>query len=118
MVGWPVAGPFKPPSTGVSAKTIWVVNSAVEGPVSLTGRRLDGPGVAVFPGYERDPDFYEQRAAGTYVGRWDRTELVLVPPHVYEHRTEISIPSAGCWQFTARMETETVEIVQYIYADA
>ena len=105
------------PVTGerTGAKTIWIVDSGVEGNVSLTGRRLDAPGVAVFPLYERDPNFYEQYPAGTYRLRWDRTELVLIPPHVYEHRTEVYMPSLGCWQFTARTETETVEIVLYLY---
>ena len=113
----PVGGPYNPPLTPVANKTIWVVDRAVEGTVRLTGRRLDGPGVVVFPRYQRDPNFFQQNAAGTYEEKWDRTELVLVLPHTYEHRTGVSIPSAGCWQFTAQIGTETVEIVQYLYEE-
>ena len=121
---WFVSGP---PSGGVleadrrptpetGGFTTWIVDDGVEGEVKLTGRRLDGPEVAVFPVYERDHTS-ELNAAGVREGDWDRTELVLVPPHgrLKEHRTEIYIPSPGCWQFTARTETETVEIVQYLY---
>ena len=102
------------PETG--AKLIWIVDDGVEGEVTLSGRRLDGPEVAVFPLYERDHTI-ELDAAGVREGDWDRTELVLVPPHgrLKGHRTEIYIPSPGCWQFTARTETETVQIVQYLY---
>ena len=98
------------------AKTIWIVDEGVEGEVKLTGRRLDGPEVAVFPLYERDRTM-ELNAAGEREHDWNRTELVLVPPHgrLKEHRTEVFYPSAGCWQFTARTETETVQIVQYLY---
>ena len=117
-VSWPVSGPFNPPLTPVAAKTIWVVDSAVEGVVRLTGRRLDGPGVAVFPSYERDEGFYETGGLGNPENfKWQRTELVLVLPHSYEHRTEVSIPTAGCWQFTAQVGTETVEIVKYLYEE-
>lgn len=113
MIWAPVGGAFPPePETG--AKTIWIVDSGVEGDVKLTGRRLDGPEVAVFPLYERDHTF-EKNAEGDYSRDWTRTELVLVPPHVYEHRTEVYTPSPGCWQFTARTEKETVEIVFYLY---
>ena len=120
---WPPVGSVLPPQqrptpvTGerTGAKTIWLVDAGVEGDVRLTGRRLDGPEVAVFPLYERDPNFFEQRGARTYQRRWDRTELVLVPPHVYEHRTEVFMPALGCWQFTARTENETVKIVLYLY---
>ncbi len=93
---------------------IWFVDPGVEGEVRLTGRRLDGPGVAVFPVYERD-DTFELNADGTRKSDWDRTELVLLPPHSYEHRMEVDIPTTGCWQFTARTEEETVEIVLYLY---
>ena len=100
----------------IGAKTIWIVDDGVEGEVTLSGRRLDGPEVAVFPLYERDGTF-ELDAAGERKRDWDRTELVLVPPHgrLKEHRTEVFLPSPGCWQFTARTETETVQIVQYLY---
>ena len=115
--GSPVSGGFKnPPLTPVAAKTIWVVDNAVEGPVKLTGRRLDGPGVVVFPWYELDEGFYETGGLGNPENfKWQRTELVLVLPHTFEHRTGISIPSAGCWQFTAQVGTETVEFVLYLY---
>ena len=98
------------------AKTIWIVDDGVEGEVTLSGRRLDGPEVAVFPLYERDRTF-ELNAAGERERDWDRTELVLVPPHgrLKEHRAEAFYPSPGCWQFTARTETETVQIVLYLY---
>ncbi len=119
-MAWPPVGGVlrseqrPPPETG--AKTIWFVDRGVEGDVRLTGRRLDGPEVAVFPLYERDRTF-EKDGGGDYSRDWDRTELVLVPPHVYEHRTEVYIPTTGCWQFTARTETETVEIVLYLYPE-
>ena len=99
----------------MGTKTLWIVADHVEGEVTLSGRRLDGPEVAVFPLYTRDPNFSEQNAAGTYKRRWDRTELVLIPPHLREHRTEVHAPGPGCWQFTARTENETVEIVLYHY---
>ena len=112
MVAYPVAGPFKPGPLPPS-KTIWVVADEQAGEVKLTGRRLDGPGVALFPSYERDPDF----GAGTYQKRSARTELVLIPPHGIgqDHRIEVSIPSAGCWQWTVRVGGEQVTIVQYLY---
>lgn len=114
---WKVGDPvirFEPLPEGEANKTVWIVDDDVSGEVEVRGRRLDGPDSAIFPLYERDPDYY---GAGTYQKRWNRTELVLIPPHgLYEdHRTEVFYPSAGCWQFTARTETETVEIVQYLY---
>ena len=115
----PVGGVLKPgrgqrPETGPFA--IWIVDEGVEGEVKLTGRRLDGPEVAVFPLYERDHTF-ELDASGERQRDWDRTELVLVPPHgrLKEHRTGVFYPIPGCWQFTARTQNETVEIVQYLY---
>jgi len=121
MARSPVGGVLPPerrptPVTGerTGAKTIWIVEVGVEGEVKLTGRRLDGPEVAVFPLYERDHTF-ELNADGTRKRDWDRTELVLIPPHGGDHRTEVYFPSPGCWQFTARTETETVEIVLYLY---
>ena len=117
--GAPVGGELEAerrPTPEIGTKTIWIVDDGVEGEVKLTGRRLDGPEVAVFPVYQRDHTF-ELNAAGERERDWDRTELVLVPPHgrLKAHRTEIYIPSPGCWQFTARTETETVQIVQYLY---
>ncbi len=97
-------------------KTIWIVAEGIVDEVQITGQRLDGPGTVVFPIYERDEGFYETGGSGNPENfKWQRTELVLVLPHSYEHRTGVSIPSAGCWQFTAQVGTETVEIVQYIY---
>ena len=119
MFSAPVTGaqrltPGSTPEAGF--KTIWIVNDGVEGEVKLTGRRLDGPEVAVFPLYERDHTF-ELDASGERQRDWDRTELVLVPPHgrLKEHRTGVFYPIPGCWQFTARTQNETVEIVQYLY---
>ena len=104
------------PTPEAGGKIIWIVDDGVEGEVKLTGRRLDGPEVAVFPVYERDHTF-ELDAARNRKRDWDRTELVLTPPHgrFNEHRTEVHSPGPGCWQFTARTETETVEIVLYHY---
>jgi hypothetical protein len=115
----PVLGVLPPerrPTPETGQKTLWFVDHLVVGEVRLTGQRLDGPEVALFPLYERDYTF-EKNADGDYSRDWTRTELVLVPPHVYEHRTEVYIPSPGCWQFTARTEEETVEIVLYLYPD-
>ena len=99
-------------------KTVWIVTGAVTGEVKLSGKRLDGPGRIVFPLYDRDPNFYEQYGAGTYEMRWERTELALIPPHGaagQDHHTEVFYPSAGCWQFTAEIGTEKVQIVHYLY---
>ena len=118
MVQAPV-GPF---GAGVgdsgASKTVWIVSGTVSGAVKLSGKRLDGPDRMVFPLYDRDPNFYEQYGAGTYEMRWDRTELALIPPHGatgQDHHTEIFYPSAGCWQFTAEIGTEQVQIVRYLY---
>ena len=117
---WMLAAPVEPFGAGVgdsgASKTIWIVSGTVTGEVKLTGKRLDGPDRIVFPLYDRDPNFYEQYGAGTYEMRWDRTELALIPPHGSEqHRTEIFYPSAGCWQFTAEIGTQQVQIVRYLY---
>ena len=106
-----------PGSTPVAGGlAFWIVDDGVEGEVKLTGRRLDGPEVAVFPLYERDHTF-GRNAEGERARDWARTELVLVPPHgrLKEHRLEVFYPVPGCWQFTASTETETVDIVQYLY---
>ena len=119
---WMLAAPVEPFGGGFTEsgalKTVWIVTGDFTGEVKISGKRLDGPGRIVFPLYERDPNFYEQLGAGTYEMRWDRTELTLVPPHGevgQDHRTEILYPSAGCWQFTAEIGTEKVQIVRYLY---
>ena len=117
---WMVQAPVAPFGAGVvdsgASKTVWIVSGTVSGEVKLSGKRLDGPDRMVFPLYDRDPNFYDQYGAGTYEMRWDRTELVLIPPHESGlHRTEIFYPSAGCWQFTAEIGTEQVQIVLYLF---
>ena len=119
MLGAPIEG-FGPAvlSDIGTVKTLWIVSDDVTGEVKISGKRLDGPGRIVFPLYDRDPLFYEQRGAGTYELRWDRTELTLIPPHGVvgqDHTTQVFYPSAGCWQFTAEIGTEKVQIVRYLY---
>ena len=120
MLAAPVE-PFGPPggfTESGTLKTVWIVTGDVTGEVKLSGKRLDGPGRIVFPLYDRDPNFYEQSGADTYEMRWDRTELALIPPHGLvgqDHRTEVFYPSAGCWQFTAEIGPEKVQIVRYLY---
>ncbi len=93
-------------------KTIWIVAEGIVDEVRITGRRLDGPGTITFPRYDRDASFPEN-ALG-------RTELVLVPPYGLseDHHTAIDYPSAGCWQFTAQVGTETVEFVLFLYDES
>jgi hypothetical protein len=120
MVGALPSGPFEPAppvDEQSTLKRIWVVDDGVQGEVRITGRRLDGDGEVTFPVYERDPQYYEQRRAGTYELKWERTELLLLPPYGLEqdHRTLLYYPSAGCWELTARTATDEVRIVHYLY---
>jgi hypothetical protein len=107
---WIVSAPVQELDPEPPTKRIWIVADGVQGNVRVTGHRLDGPGKVTFPHYERDPGGYNDRQP-------DRTELVLVPPHgrQQDHRTEIVYPSAGCWEFTAQIGSETFRIVQYVY---
>ena len=110
---WKVGAPvsFFEPERDHLYKKIWIVAEGIVDEVRITGQRLDGPGTVLFPSYERDGTIQRENY------KWQRTELVLTPPHGLseDHRTLIDYPSAGCWQFTAQVGTETVEIVQYLY---
>lgn len=102
-------------------KTIWIVAEGIADEVQITGQRLDGLGTVVFPIYERDEGFYETGGSSNPENfKWQRTELVLKPPYGLneDHRTLIDYPSAGCWQFTARVGTWAVQIVQFLYDES
>ena len=92
-------------------KRIWILADGVTGQVKLTGRQLDGTRAATFPRYQRDDSFSEQVQG--------RTELVLLPPHgrAEDHRTTVFYESAGCWEFTAQIGTESVTVVHYLYEE-
>ena len=119
---WKVGVPVSifEPERDALYKTIWIVAEGIADEVRITGQRLDGTGTVVFPIYERDEGFYETGGSGNPENfKRHRTELVLKPPYGLseDHRTLIDYPSAGCWQFTAQVGTETVEIVQYLYEE-
>lgn len=91
------------------AKTIWIVDDAVQGEVRIRGRRLDNDDVARFQGYhEYDNDGV---SAG---GR----EVILGPPHgrSKDRRGYVIYPSAGCWRFTAESDGQMIaQITAYLY---
>lgn len=91
------------------AKTIWIVDDAVQGEVRIRGRRLDNDDVARVQGYhEYDNDRVSQ----------DGREIILGPPHgrSKDRRGYVIYPSAGCWRFTAESEGRVIaEITQYLY---
>ena len=118
---WMVVSPVFPYEEGGAVigpdvfKTLWIVSGDVKGDIRIRGERLDGSGQASFPTYEQEPGFYEERRAGTWEPRWERTELVLEAPYNRDHRTEVHYPSAGCWRFTVEVGFEVSQIVLYLY---
>lgn len=87
------------------AKTIWILDDAVQGPMRITGRQIGSDRVAQFQGYD----------GGVSP---DGTELVMKPPHgrSKDRRGYVIYPTAGCWRFTAESEGRLIaEITQYLY---
>ena len=91
------------------AKTIWIVDDAVQDQVRITGQRLNGDDVALFQGY--------REYTGDSVSP-DGREIILGATHgrSTDRRGYVIYPTAGCWRFTAESGGQVIaEITQYLY---
>lgn len=94
-------------------KTLWILERRA-GPVRITGRQLDGRGVATF-----------QRDAGppaaalviddpvTWSARPGGASAVDLRAHVFLP-SSVFYPSAGCWEFTVRIGDAETRIVRQL----
>ena len=103
---WMIASPaWEWGEPGDLAKTIWIIDDSVVGPVRITGRRLDGDERARFQGFD----------GGVST---DGREILLKAPHSRstDQRGYVIYPSAGCWRFTAESDGRAIaEITRYLY---
>jgi len=94
------------------AKTLWVLSREVAGSLRVTGRRLDGPGVASFK------DGVDAAPASTLAisDPWTRS---VTPggasPDVLKaysfQPSYVLYPSPGCWELNARLGDDEASIV-------
>jgi hypothetical protein len=92
-------------------KTLWVFSQRASGPLHITGRRLDGEGVARFqdngldgtPKDALDIDEWRRRAWPGNATPEIRRDYAFVPNYVL-------YPSRGCWQFTVRIGADETRI--------
>ena len=92
-------------------KTLWVFSQKASGRLVITGRRLDGEGIARFqddgvggiPKDALDIDDWRRRAWPGNATPEVRRDYAFVPNYVI-------FPSPGCWQFTVRLGAEDTRI--------
>jgi hypothetical protein len=89
---------------GGPSKTLWVVARTVDGPLRVTGRRLDGAGVLSFQdGYQRPITrelVFENPAKQSVRPGGASAEVMRAYAFLPSY---VIYPAAGCWEFTARL---------------
>ena len=94
-------------------KTVWVVSRAVSGTLTVTGRRIDGPGAASFQrefgGPITDVLVVEDPPRQTMIPGGAGRETMAAYSFV---QGAVAYPSAGCWEVTAKIADRVVRIVR------
>jgi hypothetical protein len=94
-------------------KTIWVVSRAVSGTLTVSGRRLDGPGVPLFQSVYGEPLtnvlVVDNPPRKTMIPGGASREIMASYSFVHGN---VVYPSAGCWEFTATIGERVVRIVR------
>ena len=89
---------------GGPSKTLWVVARTVDGPLRVTGRRLDGDGDLRFQdGYHRPITrelVFENPAQQSVRPGGASAEIMRAYAFLPSY---VIYPTAGCWEFTARL---------------
>jgi hypothetical protein len=94
-------------------RTIWLVQTGVDGDLVVSGRRLGADGAARFirQGGEGVSDQLRIASAGT--PRAGRTPGDVRP--YGEHAVFLVLPSPGCWELTARIGDISRTMWIYVY---
>jgi hypothetical protein len=94
-------------------RSVWVVDRAAEGDLTLSGRRTDGDGVARFVSQGAQSATEQLRIPSA--SRYGPTTGSPTAARYADHQVHLVLPSPGCWEFTARLGQETSTFTVFVY---
>lgn len=107
------------PYSGRISKDIWIIDTDTEGDLRIEGRQLDGDGIVLFP--ESHDIHRTSETSVEFIGEVSNFKLIqnahqkdegLHSPENYQyHAILVHYSNRGCYQFTADLADETVEVV-------
>ncbi len=118
---WQQLGPaILPPYKGRTTKQIWAISDDFQGKVRITGKQLDGNGIVLFPN-----DNSAEMVNDTTVRYKEKPlDTLIIDALSQDHRitspkpigytffgSSLIYPHPGCFQLTATIDKNTVDIV-------
>jgi len=107
------------PYEGRNLKQLWVIADEIQAKVRITGKQLDGKGKVLFPN-----DSSWERVNDTTVYKAKPKDTLIIDTSSSNHRvaspkpegytffgSNLFYPNAGCFQLTASIDKNTVDIV-------
>ncbi len=117
---WQNMGLFLPPPEGRETKQLWAIADDIQGKVRITGNQLDGNGVVLFPKRnsvewvnDTTVKYIEKPLDTLIIDTSSANGRVTSPkPKSYTYfGSDMIYPHPGCYQFTASIDQNTVNIV-------